>query len=560
MGAATAEEQPAPEVTQAAPDACPGRRAIALAVTAALAGAAIRRSAAAARRWWTLLLWAAAGCLLFSCYLPLSRTQPTDSDGSAIALQAWAMLHGNLLLTGWRLSDVSFWTTELPEYMLVELARGLNPDVVHVAAAITFTLLVLLAGAVGRGRRQGRDGRTGLLLAAGITAAPQLGTGVYVLLLDPDHTGTVIPVLAAWLLLDRAPRRWWVPPCVGLILGWAMVADTMVAITGIAPLAVVAVARCYRQLQSGERLRRLWFELGLLAAAAGAAAAAKGTLILVATSGGFRVWPVGSGLASFAMLPGHLLLAAHGLIVLFGGDFFSHRLGLVSGLAMLHWAGLGLAAWALCAAVRRLPGTGDLVSQLLAAGIIANLAAYTFGLRAVDLHSTREIAAVLPLAAALAGRLAGPRLAAAGMRPALLVVGTGYLLCLGREISAPPQPGTGQELATWLEAHQLTSGLAPYWQAESAMLASGGRLQLAPMAAVPSGVVRGGWESDAAWFDARRHTATFTVLPPGRSGVTYPWTYDVRAAFGQPARIYYAGGYTVLVWDRNLLGELGASG
>jgi hypothetical protein len=50
------------------------------------------------------------------------------------------------------------------------------------------------------------------------------------------------------------------------------------------------------------------------------------------------------------------------------------------------------------------------------------------------------------------------------------------------------------------------------------------------------------------------------IIPARDAGVTYPWTYGVRAAFGQPARIYYAGEYTVLVWDRNLLSELRASG
>ena len=30
------------------------------------------------------------------------------------------MLHGNLLLHGWTLSDTSFNTTELPQYMLLE--------------------------------------------------------------------------------------------------------------------------------------------------------------------------------------------------------------------------------------------------------------------------------------------------------------------------------------------------------------------------------------------------------------------------------------------------------
>jgi hypothetical protein len=33
------------------------------------------------------------------------------------------------------LTDVSFYTTELPEYAVVELARGLHPEVVHLSAA-----------------------------------------------------------------------------------------------------------------------------------------------------------------------------------------------------------------------------------------------------------------------------------------------------------------------------------------------------------------------------------------------------------------------------------------
>jgi hypothetical protein len=55
------------------------------------------------------------------------------------------MLHGNVLLRGWRFGDVSYYTTEIPQYALVEVLRGLNADVVHVAAAMTYTLAVLLA-------------------------------------------------------------------------------------------------------------------------------------------------------------------------------------------------------------------------------------------------------------------------------------------------------------------------------------------------------------------------------------------------------------------------------
>jgi hypothetical protein len=54
------------------------------------------------------------------------------------------MLHGNVLLRGWPVSDVSFCITELPEYLVLDMVRGPGPDVVHVASAFTYTLLVLL--------------------------------------------------------------------------------------------------------------------------------------------------------------------------------------------------------------------------------------------------------------------------------------------------------------------------------------------------------------------------------------------------------------------------------
>jgi hypothetical protein len=87
----------------------------------------------------------AAGIALFLCYLHISYTQNVSSEGASNALQAWDVLHGNLLLSGWTLSDVSFYTTELPEYVLVEVFRGLGPADVHVSAAVTYTLLVLQA-------------------------------------------------------------------------------------------------------------------------------------------------------------------------------------------------------------------------------------------------------------------------------------------------------------------------------------------------------------------------------------------------------------------------------
>jgi hypothetical protein len=119
------------------------------------------------RRWPAGLGWAAAALLAFAVYLRVSQTEPGDSYGAVSTLQAWDMLHGNLLLHGWWLSDVSFYPTELPEYLLVELALGRSPDVVHVAAAITFTIVLGLAVLLARGRATGRAAVVRMAIAAG---------------------------------------------------------------------------------------------------------------------------------------------------------------------------------------------------------------------------------------------------------------------------------------------------------------------------------------------------------------------------------------------------------
>ncbi len=77
---------------------------------------------ASARRLLAAAAAVLAVALLFLAYLQVSRTYPENSDESNDLLMAWDMLHGNVLLHGWYLSDVSFITTELPQYVLLVCA------------------------------------------------------------------------------------------------------------------------------------------------------------------------------------------------------------------------------------------------------------------------------------------------------------------------------------------------------------------------------------------------------------------------------------------------------
>ena len=196
------------------------------------AGPAASRAAAgrvSARRLLAAAATVLGVALLFVAYLQLSRTYPENSDESNDLLMAWDMLHGNVLLHGWYLSDVSFITTELPQYVMLVGLFGLHTGTAHIAAAMTYTLVVVLAvllarGRVADGQEARREAAPRMLLTAGLMFAPQLGVGVFVLLLSLGHIGTAVPLMLIWLVIDRASpgpggTGGWQLPVIGRLRG-----------------------------------------------------------------------------------------------------------------------------------------------------------------------------------------------------------------------------------------------------------------------------------------------------------------------------------------------------
>ena len=529
------------------------------------------------RRWLVTAAWTAATLAGFAAYLRLARTRPVNSDGASQALQAWDMLHGNPLLRGWTMTDVSFYTTELPQYMLVELVRGLGADVVHVAAAMTYTLAVLFAALLAKGTATGREAAVRVALAAGIMLAPQLESGTNVLISSPDHIGTSVPLLAAWLILDRARPRWWVPVATSLLLGLAQVADTLVFFVGIAPLALICAFRALRGITaaapgaaSGEdearrpltaRLAAQWYEIALAGGAVIAAAVAQLVPRLIHAAGGYTVHPVNTQIASAGEIFRHLPVLGQGLLLLSGADFIGLPKGATTLFVMLHVAGVALAACGIAVAAWRF-FRDDRVSQVLLAAIVINVATFAASTHVQGLPSAREMAPALPFAAALAGReLARPLTAITFARLALLpvlgVVLAGYLAGLGLEITKPAVPPQAQQLTSWLEHHHLGTGLSGYWESNIVTLTSGGRETVRLVDLGGAVLTRGRSEVNAAWYDPARSSADFVVLFPGINGFPgFTSRKQVLATFGKPARTYHVGRYTILYWHKNLLTDL----
>ena len=494
---------------------------------------------------------------LFFCYLRISDTQPVTSDGASNALQAWDMLHGNVLLSGWTLTDVSFYTTELPEYMIVEAIRGLGAFDVHDAAAATYTLLALLAGLTARGSATGRAGLLRFAIALGIMIAPEFGPGAFILLLSPDHVGTGVPLLLTWLLLDRLPPRRSTAVVVGLLLAWISVGDRLAALVAAVPIAIVCYLRFRRARQRDSELTlarsfEAWLGLSVLCSIPASLVATK----VIGLLGGFREDPLSLGVASPTAWWPHLVITAEGILGQYGADFTNRRFGVFVVVALIHVCGLILALAGFYLGYRMLRRGDDLVISAMTVAVALTLAVFVFSDLPQSYWDTREIAPVLPYGAVLAGRLLAPRLRSRSLRPFLVVWPVLYLFALAYAVAQPAQPARHQDLADWLVAHHMTCGLGSYAVANSTTLDSGGRVSVRAPTWTSEAAYQGSYQSLNFWYRPTACTATFVVSTQADGAdfaIPAQW---VRAAFGAPVRTISWHGYTIWIWNKNLLNDL----
>jgi hypothetical protein len=386
-----------------------------------------------------------------------------------------------------------------------------------------------------------------MVLAGGIMVAPATAA-VHVLMSSPDHVGSAVPVLAVLLLLDRAPARWWVPILAGVVLAWGLVADNVLLVTAVLPLLAICGGRvCYTVIRR-KPLRSRWLELSLIGAAVAAVVLSSGILAVIAAHGGFTIWPVRAKLVAWARVLAHLRVLPRGLALLFGATTAGHASALTIGLGLLHVAGLGVAIWGFGTALWRFRRLG-LVDQLIVGSILINLLTYILLTPGDLLYSARDYSVVLPLSAALAGRMVGERLLSARVAPVAVAVLAGYVLSLAVGVSAPPaaQPRDAH-LARWLLAHHLDYGLGAYGTGNALTLYARDHVHVVVVTFAGGRCYPFAWETQASGYDARLHDATF-VLQAAPSAT-------IRKVFGTPDHVYQVGSTRVFVWHKNLLREV----
>jgi hypothetical protein len=501
-------------------------------------------------RWLRRALGATAwivGCIaLFACYLRISFTGHVSSDGANNALQAWDMLHGHLLLHGWIIGDATYYTLELPLLALTEIFFGLQALTSHVASALTYLIVTVIAVAIALTDSRGiaRVARCGVVVVV-LTATLHVEFNTPYLLGAPDHTGTSAFLLVSFLLIDRAPARRYTSPLLLAILCAGQIGDATVRYVAVPAVVLVCVYRVVaaRKIRTGDAANALAAVVSVPLAAVVRA--------LMLHFGAYQMIAPRTAISPPRQWPHNAALAWHALRVLFGAEagsdpsWIARNAGYVLGIACLLAAAAGFArvVWTWRTASR--------AEQLLCAAIVINLSAYVISTMPIPTNPY-EVVAVLPCGAILAARACVPGRITSTLR-AGLATGLAAIAALLPLAIATPRPAAAQPtapLSAWLEAHGLTYGLADYWSSSIITLQSGNRVRVRAVNVDGGQVFPYFWESSTLWYDPSRNDPTFVIVDLAGRGLSP----SAEQAFGKPARIGHVAHWQILIYHKNLLG------
>jgi len=502
---------------------------------------------------------ALAGLLVFA-YTGVSWRYQLWSDHASTVLAGLDMLRGNWNLEGWSLATHSLWSTEIPVYALALFVRGFTPALMHEVPAVLYAALV---GATCWTAAQGMKPR-GRIVAASVpfvlVGLPSAQTNFpnnlqgFALGVGGSHVGTSLFVIVAIALFAgwRAPiimhsqigRGWWQgwPRGAGAVvaLAFAIAGDPSALVIGLLPVLTEAVTSWIRKGAA----------VGLVGLGYCTMVGAVASVMLNVR--GFVTLGLGADFVSWDQLGANLSLTIHGMLNLFGADFFGQNMfGVGTAILLLHLLGLVLVVWAGVRALRRwVKGTDDdWISTVLALACLFNILAYTGSTLPTSFNTTRYLSATVFFGATLAGRTAGVLvgewdghkirtavLAIAGYAAIALV---SFLLVFSRPIAGAWPEGIPQ-LVEWLSAKQLHHGWGVYRASSIVTVESRGYVTIRPV------------ESDlnqcclsrSRWYS---ETAPEFIVWGVREDIGSINLQAITDAFGPPKAIFTVGAFRVAV-------------
>ncbi len=467
------------------------------------------------------------------------------------------MLHGNWRLHGWSMVADNYWTADVAMGGVLSGLRWLlGLPVVSAATlvwqpAISWTLATLTAVFLAqRGLPSVRQRWFAGLIVLAAFGVPVMrpGTATTLVLLSGIHILTIVYALLALAFGGMAlvEERWKLPLAgMSLCLVLGVIGDPLMLFICVAPLlTAVAVLRGRRMLIVG-------------AASIGATLIAKLILLANAAANGFTLAELPFEFAKFEDLGWNAGAALHGFMAVFSADFTGQQVASAVP-QLLHLPLMLLTIGAVVLTIKQpwsehtgpnLEATNFLVVGL-ALGAAVDIAALWLSRRVEyengSFATARYLFPAWVFGSIVLARHANLLNASSLLSVPALLSALSYNHYHTAQTPAPALNGNEYALLNALQAQQVRTGLAGYWQAALMQVASGNRLRVGACIANEAGRLIPLRNANRMFSLADVTTHDFFVVVLNR-----PTDFDAPAvirSFGQPDRIKVVSDYTVMFY------------
>jgi hypothetical protein len=511
----------------------------------------------------------------------VAKQTPQNSDSVQGFMEAQSILHGNLLLSGWHLTNDNYVFTDTPFFIAYEGLFGARTDALMVAPTVIYMLIlvVCLAASV-RSPKPSRHNVVALatiVLLIGLPAlrapsADPLAPSSPLFLAD-FHAASILFSLVALILVSRLAEaasirsRPFLASTLALTCVIAVASDPYTLFFALGP--AVFVLLCDVALSGGARK-----DVGLAAIVVVSTAIGMALPRLISLLGGFGIWDIYSlKFVAPEKLWTNIQALFFGLLYsadayVFGKDPFESET--IMHLARLFGWVLGVITiiWNYRRVLRY--WRRSLLDRLLFASIVTLTLQcifsdqFSFDLTADIFHGGRGRVYIMPIVIMGAILIARAIPVAAPQQPmrrlqiaaqsALVAISAGALMAhVTRSLTMLSSPAWVKanpylDAGRWLEANGLTQGVGGYFDSSIIRALTKGRVSVNAVSAEPGGRLEPFVFDTDAHFYRGGETPMFVIWRTGDD--PFDWyrvnADTVKATYGSPTRIeHLPGGFEI---------------
>ena len=456
--------------------------------------------------------------LCFAAYLIFEMSkQPINSDGACMLLEAQDILSGNVLLSDWHLTGVSFLTTDLPWFVLAVSLFGVTLRAYYFACISMYLFMVICA--VPLVFYKVRDRLWAMLSLFGIGLIPT----TYALSHSFVHTAvfalSFLALCFAARYADSPSRKNLTVFCV--LTALAVCGDRLGFVLIVLPLVIISVI--------GGVQKRLG--IAAIISAAGGYAFEK---LYCAIGGADWNSFYTTYFSEISEIPHNIGLYFEYILRLINSYFFGKEL--FSAKTAVFGLKIIICAAAAFFAVRELHKMVkgkkfDLISAAFAIGFAVMTALLWLTGYTTDITTGRYIA-YLPLALAVSAarnfepkgkvRLASLALCAALFASSLIPHGSAY-----------SAENSFSRLAAFLESENLTEGYSAFWDSSVLSAYSGGKLAVRAVKFEDGRLSPRVWFCKNSWYDEPKNFVIVRNSPsPDEDNYRYNGIFTSRTGYG----------------------------